>query len=190
MVIYLFIYLFIYIASIKSIRLPPILKLGNIIFSKNFGGNNLGIVIRNGITDSRNKTFGKAVGWVYYIDKNNDYVISSGPLEIIKKHIASPLISMDMKMKIDADDEFDKNRHKKNLSREADEYFRYILEQAGNNPIIQEQLLLARDGFVSVDGGRGHRRKSRRHKKTNHRHKKSRDHKSRRITQRYKNKYL
>ena len=127
---------------------------------------------------------------MYYIDKNNDYVISSGPLEIIKKHIASPLISMDMKMKIDADDEFDKNRHKKNLSREADEYFRYILEQAGNNPIIQEQLLLARDGFVSVDGGRGHRRKSRRHKKTNHRHKKSRDHKSRRITQRYKNKYL
>ena len=49
-------------ASIKSIRVPPILKLGNIIFSKNFGGNNLGIVIRNGITDSRNKTFGKAVG--------------------------------------------------------------------------------------------------------------------------------
>ena len=62
MVIYLFIYLFIYMASIKSIRVPPILKLGNIIFSKNFGGNNLGIVIRNGITDSRNKTFGKAVG--------------------------------------------------------------------------------------------------------------------------------
>ena len=167
-------------ASTKSIRVPPILELGNIVYCKKFGGNNLGIVIRNGITDYKNEKFGKAVGAVYYIDKNDKYVISSGPLETIKKHIESPLISMDRKMKMN--DEFEENRHKKSFSKKEDDYFRYILEQAEKDPIIHEHLSLARDGFVNVDGGSHHRRKSRRHKKPNHRHNKSR----RRITQRYK----
>ena len=171
-------------ATIKSLRVPPKLELVNIVYCKKFGGNNLGIVIRNGITDYKNEKFGQAVGAVYYIDKNNDYVISSGSLELIEEHIESPLISMDMKMKVN--NEFDENRHKKGLSTEEDDYFRHILTEAEQDPIIQEHLSIARDGFVNVDGGRRHRRKSRRHKKPNHRHKKSRNHKSRRITQRYK----
>ena len=165
-------------ASTKSISVPPILDLGNIVYSKNFGGNNLGIVIRNGITIYEDKKFDHAGGSVYYIDKNNKSVISSGSLETIEENIGSSLISMDRKMQVD--DEFEENRHKTILSTKKVDYFRYILEHAEKDPIIRDNLLLAKDGIFSVASGRRHRRKSRRHKKPNHRHKK------RRITQRYK----
>ena len=163
-------------ASTK-ISVPLVLELGNIVYSENFGGNNLGIVIRNGISAYKDAKFDHETGAVYYIDKKDVSVISSGSLRTIEKHIGSPLISMGMKMEMDA--EFEKNRHK-SLSEDVGEYFRYILEQAENEPTIKEHLLLARNGFKIVEGGRRHRRKSRRHKKPNHRHKK------RRITQRYK----
>lgn len=37
--------------SVKSLSMPPELELDNIVYSKNFGGTNLGIVIRNGFTN-------------------------------------------------------------------------------------------------------------------------------------------
>ena len=175
-------------ASVKSLSMPPELELRNIVYSKNFGETNLGIVIRNGFTNPENRSFATETGAVFYIDKEDKYVISSGPLATINKHIGSPLKIIGKHIPVDVN-EFKTMSSSRGLTDEQRSkqfnYFRDILEKEAADPIIQDNLALSKAGidissYTDAEGRHRRRRKSRRHKKTNRRRRKSNRRKSRR----------
>ena len=174
--------------SVKSLSMPPELELRNIVYSKNFGETNLGIVIRNGFTNPENRSFATETGAVFYIDKEDKYVISSGPLATINKHIGSPLKIIGKHIPVDVN-EFKTMSSSRGLTDEQRSkqfnYFRDILEKEAADPKIQDNLALSKDGidinsYTDAEGRHRRRRKSRRHKKTNRRRRKSNRRKSRR----------
>ena len=147
--------------------------MGNIVYSENFGGTNLGIVIRNGIIGTREKPNATG-GAVFYIDKNNDDVITAGPLELIEKHIRSPLKIIRKHKPMDVGKFITMCRSRDLTEEQRIEQYDYFRD------ILEKEDYIDTTSYTNAEGGRSRRRKSRRHKKTNHRRRKSNRRKSRR----------
>jgi hypothetical protein len=133
--------------SIQKIDVPPELRFGEVVYSKNFGRSKVGIIRQSGTSDKDRKIVS---GTVSFFDTKNNYREITGNLELLTEFIGSPLKVIGTQIK---DKRLDAARGRyiiddagiKKIKSEADEFedrelIIEFLEDAQENNIIKEQV--------------------------------------------------